>query len=227
MPIRRPNLSERVTVMGRTGTGKTVGGVWHLANYPLDRFPFVLIDFKNEEHFDSIPKVQEVGFDFTPGKHDDGLFRLRCTPFDVMGTVKEKSRLDQFLIHIWEHEDCGLFVDEAYIIGNSPALNLCYTQGRSKQIPMITCTQRPVACSRFAFSEASYIQCYDLNDQRDIDIVEEFVPVSWDDEPDLEKFQSYYFDIAENEVVRLNAVPPVKDMLPIFDAKLKARRVRI
>jgi hypothetical protein len=227
MPIGRPNLSERVTCIGRTGTGKTVGGLWHLANYPLDKFPFVLIDFKNEEHFDSLPNVQEVGFDFVPGRKDDGLFRLRCTPYDVMGTIKEKSRLDGFLVHIWEHEDCGLFVDEAYIIGNSTALNLCYTQGRSKQIPMITCTQRPSNCSRYAFSEASFIQCFDLNDQRDIDTVEEFMPIDWDDEPPLLKHQSYYYEIAENDMVRLNPVPPVKDLREIFDAKLRGKRVRL
>lgn len=204
-----------------------MAGIWHLANYPLDKFPFVLIDFKNEEHFDKIDNIQEIGFDFTPGRKDDGLFRLRCTPFDVEGTLREKSRLDQFLIKIWEHEDCGLFVDEAYIIGNSLALNLCYTQGRSKQIPMITCTQRPVACSRFAFSEASYLQCFDLNDQRDIDTVEEFVPVDWDDEPELRKHQSYYYCVSDNTIVRLNPVPPVDELIEIFDAKLRPHRVRI
>lgn len=204
-----------------------MAGVWHLANYPLDKFPFVLIDFKNEEHFDKIPNIQEIGFDWTPGKRDDGLFRLRCTPYDVIGTYKEDSRLDQFLVKIWEHEDCGLFVDEAYIIGNSLALNLCYTQGRSKQIPMITCTQRPVACSRFAFSEASYMQCFDLNDSRDIDTVEEFVPVDWGSEPELRKHQSYYYSVGDNTIVRLNPVPPVDELVEIFDAKLRLRRARI
>ncbi len=224
MPIRLPSTSDRIVCCGRTGTGKTVGGLWHLSNFDLAAFPFVLVDFKNEEHMDEIPRVQEVGFDFCPGKGDVGLYRLRCTPYDLEGSTKEKSRLDTFLIKIWQRGGCGLFLDEAYIIGNSEALNLCYTQGRSLRIPMITNTQRPVWCSRFAFSEASFIQCYDLTDYGDIDRVEGFIPFDWDEEPPLQKYQSFYFDVAEKELIRLNPVPPMEELVKIFDEKLPERR---
>lgn len=227
MPIKRPDTTERVTCVGRTGTGKTVGGIWHLSNYPLEEFPFVIIDFKKEKHFDRIPNIQVIDFDWTPHKIHDGLYRLYCSPYDVVSTLREKSRLDKFLIHIWEQGYCGIFIDEAYVIGDSEALNLCYTQGRALHIPMITCSQRPVWCSRFAFSEASYIQCFDLNDARDIQTVESFMPLEWDAEPALKKHQSYYFDIAENEMVRLNPVPMPQQLLPVFDAKLRMHRQRI
>jgi hypothetical protein len=223
--IRLPKLSDRLVSCGRTGSGKTVGGLWHLSNFNVGIFPWILVDFKNDENIDEIENVQDVGFDFLPGKKDVGLFRLRCTPYDVEGSTKERSKLDSLLIRVWQRGDCGLFIDEAYIIGNSEALNLCYTQGRSLRIPMITNTQRPVWCSRFAFSEASFIQCYDLTDYGDIGRVEEFIPLDWDDQLPLQKYQSFYYDVAEKKLARLNPVPPMKEIAAVFAEKLPQRRV--
>ncbi len=226
MPIKLPGLSDRITNCGRTGTGKTHGAIYVLSCYPLNVFPFVLVDCKREEKFDDIPNVMEVGFDFRPGPKDAGLFRLRVTPYDLNGTSKEMSRLDKFLTGIWERGHCGLFIDEAYIIGNSDALNLCYTQGRSLEIPMISNTQRPVWCSKFAFSEAGFIQVYDLSMADDIDTVESYIPpLYWDEEPPLKKFQSFYYEVGEKKLVRLNPVPTMEELIKVFDEKLPKRRV--
>lgn len=226
MNVRLPRLSDRITCCGRTGTGKTVGGLWHLSNYNVATFPWVLIDFKNEEHMDEID-LQEIDFTWVPTKKTVGLYRLRCTPYDLQGTTKDRSKLDKFLVGIWERGNCGLFLDEAYIIGNSDALNLCYTQGRSLRIPMITNTQRPVWCSRFAFSEATFIQVYDLTDSDDIKRVEGFVPIDWDRARPLGEHESYYYDVAKKHLVRLRPVPPMEEIAKTFDAKLPQRRVFI
>jgi hypothetical protein len=96
---------------------------------------------------------------------------------------------------------------------------------------MILCTQRPVSCSRYAFSEASFVQVFDLNDQRDIDTIEGFVPIDWEEEEEedngLGKHESWYYDVAENEVVRLAPVPPPDELISFFNERLPKKRVRI
>lgn len=228
MTPRLPVNSDRTICVGRTGTGKTVAGIWHLSNYNVETFPWIVIDFKNDEHINSIEPAEDIDFNFVPGRKDIGLFRLHCTPYDTeVSKGCERSRLDDYLIKIWERENCGLFVDEAYIIGNSEAMNLCLTQGRSKRIPMIICTQRPVWVSRFAFSEASFIQVFDLNDDRDIDTIESFTPIDWGEEDSLGRYQSFYYDVAENHLVRFNPVPDMDKLRQKFEDKMPVKRWKL
>ncbi|MBT9174003.1 MAG: hypothetical protein DDT21_02414 [Syntrophomonadaceae bacterium] len=50
-----------------------------------------------------------------------------------------------------------------------PVLAECYRKGRSRGIPMLAATQRPVDIPRVAISEASHIFAFALMDQRDRD----------------------------------------------------------
>jgi hypothetical protein len=216
-PIKLPGKNNRIVLVGRTGTGKTVAGLWHLSNQNLER-PWVILNFKNDEHIDSIENTQDVGFDWKPGKKDRGLYIVRPLPSDMKG---DPSPLETFLWKIWNAEKCGVFCDETFMVGNTnDAFNSCLTQGRSKQIPMIMCTQRPVWISRFCFSEASYIQVFDLNDSRDIDTVEGFVPIVWEQEKPLGPHQSWYYEIDRNYLVRLNPVPDMDAIRAVFQKKL-------
>lgn len=227
MPIKLPNNTQRLVCVGRTGTGKTVCGLYHLSNYNLEK-PWVLFNFKGDEHIESIEGAQFLDdMNYIPKKKDKGLFVVTPSPYDLEGNSKEKSKVDQYLLKLWERENVGIFIDEAFVIGNSPALVLCLTQGRSKRIPMILCTQRPVWITRFAFSEASFIQVFDLNDDRDIQTIESFVPVDWDAQPRLKPHQSYYYEIADDKLVRLNPVPDMDAIRKVFETKLHRKWVRI
>ena len=226
MNVRLPNNQQRTVLVGRTGTGKTVAGLWHLSNYDLST-PWVLFNFKGDEHIESIERAEHVGLDYVPEKKDQGLFVVTPSPYDLEGTIKDRSAVDKYLLKLWERENVGVFIDEAFVVGNSPALVLNLTQGRSKRIPMILCTQRPVWITRFAFSEASFIQVFDLNDQRDIQTVESFVPVEWDEELPLKPHQSYYYEIERNFLTRFNPVPNMAAIRKVFDEKLHSRRVWI
>src|SRR5258708_7851514 len=77
--IKLPGKNDRIVLIGRTGTGKTVAGLWHLSYQNLDR-PWILLNFKNDEHIDSIEYTTEIDYDFVPGKKDKGLFILRPLP---------------------------------------------------------------------------------------------------------------------------------------------------
>lgn len=222
-PIKLPGQKNRIVLVGRTGTGKTVAGLFHLANQNLEK-PWVILNFKNDEHIDSIDNTQEVDLGWKPGKKDRGLYIVRPLPSDSkVPRGADYSPLDVFLFRIWAKEKCGIFVDESFMVGNSDALNTCLTQGRSKQIPMILCTQRPVWISRFCFSEASFIQVFDLNDARDIDTIEGFVPILWDKEKPLGPHESWYYEIDRNYLVRLKPVPDMDWIRNVFATKLHRR----
>lgn len=219
-----PNETNRITLIGRTGTGKTVAGLWHLSNQNLER-PWVILNFKNDEHIDSIPYCQEIDFDYVPDKKDRGIFILRPLPGDMDGAG---SPLEVYLWKLWARENVGLFCDETFMIGvNNKAFNAILTQGRSKRIPVIACTQRPCRITLFAFSEASYIQVFDLNDFRDIDTVEGFVPLDWDKEKPLAPHQSWYYEVGSNRLFRFNPVPAMPEILTVFESKLHRKWVRI
>lgn len=221
--VRFPDNSNRLVMVGRTGTGKTVAALYHLSRYDFSSSPWVIVNAKGDEHIDSIPNTQEIGLDYKFKKDDSGIFIVRPLPQDFEGSIKEPPKISNLLWQIWEKENIGVFTDECFMMGSNNAFIACQTQGRSKLIPMISCTQRPVWITRFCFSEASFIQVFDLNDARDIQTVESFVPVDFDEQK-LKKYHSYYYDIAEDNVAILKPVPPMKKILEVFEVKLPKRK---
>lgn len=226
MPIRLPNNSQRTVIVGRTGTGKTVAGLWHLSNYDLSK-PWVILNFKGDEHIDSIEKAQHIDFSYVPGKKDNGIFILHPMPSDAKGSRLEKSPLETYMWKLWERENIGLFCDEGLLIGNNDAMDSILTQGRSKRLPVILCSQRPVWITRFAFSEADFIQAFHLNDDRDRETVEGFTPLDTDDFDLLKKHCSFYYDVSENNLTGIKPVPNMDAIRNIFDIKLQRKRVHI
>lgn len=217
---RLPTSKQRTTIVGRTGTGKTVAGLWHLSNYDLQNKTWVVFNFKNEEHIDSIPNARHIEIDYLPTKKDKGVFILNPTPNDSRRPKQgEQSPVEEYLWKLWHRENVGIFCDEGYMMGDNDGFNACLTQGRSKRIPMIICAQRPSWISRFVFSEADFYQVFDLNDDRDKKTIEGFTPIRYKDAPPLEDYQSYYYDVGKNKLHRFNPVPTVQEIHAIIEAK--------
>jgi hypothetical protein len=196
--FRIPGGDARTTVIGATGSGKTTCGAWLLSKQRLDKRPWVILDFKREALFDAvgIPPIEEISLDSLPKK--PGLYIICPRP-------DQDEALEAWLWRVWDRENIGLFVDEASLIPEKHAFRAILQQGRSKRIPVIACTQRPVSVARPLFSEASYFAVYRMADKRDYKVVEGFVPA--DLSRPLPNRHWHWYDVARNALMTMGPVP--------------------
>jgi hypothetical protein len=214
-PVRLPGATHRLAVVGRTGSGKTQAAVWHLSNADFDRRPWVVIDYKNDELINAIGRAQWIDYDTIPDK--PGIYILKVLPGD-------EELLSRWFRNVWETEGIGIYVDEGYMIDrNDKWFNACLTQGRSKHIPMIVLSQRPVWLSRFVFSEADFFQVFDLTHVDDMRKVKEYIRD--DDRQQLEKplrnYHSFYYDVGKKRLETFAPVPEGDVILAEIDRRLE------
>ncbi|MGC9293469.1 MAG: hypothetical protein ACP5EP_12250 [Acidobacteriaceae bacterium] len=207
--VRLPGDCQRIAVVGRTGSGKTQAALWHLSNASIDTKPWVAINHKFDEHIDAIARAVDINFSTLPSV--PGIYRLHPLP-------SESEELDEFLWKVWAAGNIGIYIDEGYMVRKTDAFNACLTQGRSKHIPMIVLTQRPVRVSPFVFSECDFLQVFQLNKKRDKQTIEENSRIDMENE--LPQYHSYYFDVAQNKVAHFGPVPEIQYILNRIDKKL-------
>ena len=197
--FRFPGGDARTTVIGATGTGKTTCGVWLLSHQRFDKRPWVVVDFKREQIFDQIglPPIQQI----TLGS------RIPKKPvlYLVSPRPDQDDQLEDWLWRVWERENVGLFVDEASLMPDRDAFRAVLQQGRSKRLPLIACTQRPVDVKRGLFSEASYFCVYRMADKRDYRVVEGFIPANLS--APLKPHHWHWYDVAKNRLLHMGPVP--------------------
>lgn len=211
--IRLPNDTHRIAIIGKTGSGKTQAAAWHLSNRNFHKIPWVIIDFKLDGLLGELP-AQEIGIKDNPPRKP-GLYIVHPLP-------DQESEVEEFLWKLWAKEDIGLYIDEGYMIGNSPAFRAILTQGRSKNIPVIVLSQRPVWMSRFVFSESDFYQVFWLNDARDRKTVNAFVPT--DINKRLEDFHSIYYDVGDDNLVIMKPVPRRDEIIERFNERLLPKK---
>lgn len=214
--IRLPGPTNRTAIVGRTESGKTQAALWHLSHADFDRRPWVILDYKNDEHINAIARANLIGYDEVP--QEPGIYILKVLP-------GEGDELSEWFRQVWEQEGIGVYVDEGYMIDpRDKWFNALLTQGRSKHIPMFVLSQRPVWLSRFVFSEASFFQVFDLTHTRDMDKMREYIR---DDErhqldQPLEDFHSFYYDVGRRQLDTFGPVPEASTTLQAIDARLEA-----
>ena len=213
---RLPNNSQRLAIVGRTGTGKSVAGAWHLSLKDFKTFPWVVVDTKRDSFWRKVwhlSGARRLSLKDTPGK--DGFYYVQPTPQEIQGPDGEA-----FLWRIHKRGRCGLFFDEGYMLDKfSDALIALYTQGRDLQIPMITLSQKPKYLNMFTFSEAEFLQVFALNDVKDRQRIAEFAPI--DPKMRVRDFHSLWYDVGRNSVVEFSPVPPPDRILEDFEARLR------
>jgi hypothetical protein len=214
-PLALPNDRQRITVIGKTGSGKTQAAMWLLANRSYHTRPWIVMDFKREELINAIPYRKYLDVDAKIPK-EPGLYVVQPKP-------SQEEAVEDLLWRIWDRERVGLFIDEGYMISaRSPGFQAVLTQGRSKSIPVIHLTQRPAWVTRFAFSEADYIQLFQLTDTRDQKIVKQFMPLPI--EQPLPQYHSWWWDNSRNVKRVLRPVPDAATILDRFYDRLKQPR---
>jgi hypothetical protein len=204
--FRLPGAADRTVVMGATGTGKTIFGAWILSRQNFEKRPWVIIDYKGEELFYKIgtPPLKRLKLGDMPGKK--GIYIMSPKP-------GEEEATEDWLWKIWAKENIGIFCDEVSLIPDQNAFKAILRQGRSKRIPVISCTQRPVDVNREVFTEASYMSIFRLQDERDYKIVRGFTGKAPIHEPivdsrgDVRAHWSYWFDVARNKLFTLRPCP--------------------
>lgn len=189
----------RTTVIGATGSGKTTCGLWLLSRQRFDRRPWFVFDLKREPIFDAVgmPPIEEWSIHSRPPRQK-GLYLASPLP-------NQKEAIETFLWRCFDRGNIGIYVDEASLMPDGDAFTAILQQGRSKRIPTICCTQRPVNVIRPVFSEASYYCVYRLADKRDYKVVEGFVP--GDLSKPLPAYHWRWYDVARNRLLTMGPVP--------------------
>ena len=216
---RLPDDSERLVVLGHTGSGKTFAGAYNLARRSWNEIPWFIMDAKRDALLGDIGA--EV-FDIRkkPTRHA-GLYRV---PFDE-GT--DDAILERFMRQVCDtvrggkRQGAGLFFDEGYSVPKgSPAFRKILTQGRSLRIPCIINSQRPVWMDRYAWSEASIIQYFHLTDDDDRKTVRRFSKIPT--EQRLPRFHSYWWQVSEQHTFKLQPVPDRDSIRALFRERRRA-----
>jgi hypothetical protein len=209
--MRYPNDQQHISIVGATGSGKTQAGAFHLSRRNYTTKPWLVYDFKGEDLFNEIENAFHLSADDkVPEK--PGLYIVHAVP--------EDPGVDEQMLEIWHRENIGVMIDEGYMIGrqNRPFRYLL-TQGRSKHIPLIVLSQRPVWMDRFVFSESSFFQIFRLQHKKDLANVNEFIPFDLSER--LPEYHSYYYDVGNNTLEKLSPVPDRQLILDTFDSRLQ------
>jgi hypothetical protein len=218
MTFRLPNLTQRISVVGRTGSGKTAFAAWLLSVSPFHKQPYIIIDYKGDVLLNSVDRVREIGLqDKIPTK--PGVYIVHPRP------KTDDDLLNKFLYRVWETENTGLFFDEAYMVPwRMGAFEGILTQGRSLHIPAIVLTQRPAWVSQFIFSEADFFAIFHLNKPQDRARITEITGGNIDQL--LPDYYSRYFDVAKNQMIILQPCPPPETIMQTLHDRLKPEKAR-
>jgi len=216
--LRLPGPRDRISIIGPTGSGKTHAATWHLSNASFDRRPYIVINPKREELILSIENLRHMDVS-EDVPNEPGIYNVSPIPSDA-------ELVNDLLLRIWEHENCGVWFDEGLMFGTGEGIDALFTQGRSKHIPMVFLMQRPVWVSRFAVSEATFIQYFGLSDARDRVTVASFtggptpersLPVN----ELLPEYHSWYYDVPKKRNFLFKPMPSADVILNKIDDRLE------
>jgi hypothetical protein len=216
--FRLPRDDQRTLIFGRTGSGKTQYGAWLLSESAFHKRPTVIVDYKGDALLNSSPHIEEIALtDRLPSA--PGLYIVHPKPDD-------DELVEAWFWSVWQRENIGLYIDEGYMVPDKGALRALLTQGRSKHIPAIILTQRPVWITRFAVSEADFYTAFHLNSDKDRKTVEAFLPHGALDMR-LTKYHSRWYDVGEDTLLTVGPAPSADRITERFNERLRPTRRKI
>lgn len=216
-----PRDDERVTIVGRTGSGKTQLATWLLSVSNFLEKPWIIVDYKYDGLLNAVDRIKEIGLHEAIPR-DPGLYIVHPDP-------EEKDGIEHFLRNIWRAENTGIYFDEMYMIPDTGAFRALITQGRSKKIPVISLAQRPAWISKFCFTECEHISIFHLQHKDDQKRVSEFVPSdqNLDLQNRLPPYHSRWYSLRADHIFHLAPVPDAQTIVETIDGRLKTLNPRI
>jgi hypothetical protein len=212
-----PRDDEHVAVFGRNGTGKTQASVWQLSERSFDKMPWVVINSKDDELINRIPGTFDLDLDDGAPRWP-GIYVVRSAIADK----EEKDELNGLLARIWSRQKTGIYFDEASDATGLSWFRRCLRQGRSRRVPIIAVTQRPLWLDRYVWSEASFYQGFQLNLADDRETADRMVPHY--KQVHLPPFHSLWHDVKAPATFRLLPVPDQDAILQRFRERLPVKR---
>ncbi len=214
-----PSTDQRLLVLGRTGSGKTQLASYVLAKSPFDRMPYIIVDQKRDKLLNSFDRIKPINYDDLPD--EPGLYKIQPLP-------GEDEKIEDWLWKVWQQEFTGLLFDEATLVPNKASFPAILRQGRSKNIPLITLSQRPKDIPREVYTESEHIAVMSLQDERDRKTVGYFTPEGMLDKRP-KRFHSYWYDVLQhddNDPVpwfEIEPVPSEAEIRSLIDRRLGPR----
>lgn len=213
--FRLPTDTEHIAIIGRNGSGKTQFATWMLSERSFDKMPWIVLNFKEDDLIEEINQAKPFGIaDKIPSQ--PGIYVCDHGVHDK----EDQIALDEFFHRAWQHENVGIYVDEGYMASGLKWFRACMTQGRSRHVPMMVISQRPVWMDRFVWSEASLYVAFDLNLQDDKDTADKMIPGYR--RVRLRPFHAVYHDVKSDRTAILTPAPDRETILAAF-----RRRARI
>ncbi len=232
--VRGPTDQQRTVILGRTGAGKSVGGIQLLAQSNFHEIPWVIIDYKGEDLLEDILEVCKgrIGIlkptDKPPTK--PGLYYMKAMP------KVDDEAIDRFLWLVHKQGSVGLYIDEGYCLpqDRSNAFDVILTQGRSLHIPVIILFQRPVYMSRFCIAQADFFALYKQEDRRDLKTTEQFTKPFRGPNNEaitvydtLPPFWCLWYDVGRGVTSLLRPAPPPEEIIKTFRRRLRPAKQRV
>jgi hypothetical protein len=209
-----PGPGHRTTIIGQSGTGKSVAGAHHLLRYREEypSMPWIVFNPKHDALLDSIGAERLKQGEGLPKKKPKGLVFMA-------DPVPESEDDDEWVNLLIEqalfHEDVGLYFDEGYSIPRgSKQYRRALTQGRSKKCPVITLSQRPAWLDKFAFTEASFVRAFYLADKDDRKRVQGNTQIIITD--DLPEFHSHWYEVNRRKRFMFGPGPNEEEIISRF-----------
>jgi len=196
-----------------TGMGKTRAAVHQLSFRSIDSMTWIAMDFKGDDTLAAMPVTDIIELDDEiPDR--PGLFYIQVPP------SRHQEYTSDFFMKVYQRGECGVLVDETLALGaRNDGFNQCLFMGRSRSVPMIMCTQRPVSIEKNARNQVNFFQVMYIGDQDDRDALQKNIPREILDisEPPP-GYCSYWFDQRRRWGALLAPSPPEEEsMQRIFE----------
>jgi hypothetical protein len=213
--FKPPGDSDRLLIAGATGTGKTRAAVHWLSLADFSEMTWIAMDFKGDDTLAKMPVSDVIDIDDTIPERP-GLFYVLVEP------KRYRSPTSEFFLRAYNRGGVGLLIDETLAIGSTnEGFNTALFMGRSRRIPIIMCTQRPVGMEVNAKAQATFFQTLDLNFADDRESMQKNFPK---EEIDLEKrlpeFCSYWYDVRRRYATTLDPMPSEDESFEVIAEKL-------